>query len=179
VANIDNNFYALLIAGAIGLAATAVIALWVNRKDLKRAAKTQVPTIVSLIGAGAALVVAWVLIRYWGGFYARAHSYAAFAKFGLLIAAIVFVTLDTRRRPFWSTWYAAVAALMVLGAAFIGLTGVFGDHTVFALEITLFAIYWIIHTAEKWNQDVEDVGPATVTATVAPAPGSPPSALIP
>jgi hypothetical protein len=180
VANIDNNFYALLVAGAVGLAATAVLALWINRKDVTGVARSQLWTTVSLIGTGIALVAAWLLIRYWSGFYDRAHSYAAFAMFGLLIAAIVSVTLDTRhRRPFWSRWYAGVAALMVVGAAIIGLTGVFGDHTTFALEtyeIGLFGVYWSIQTAEKWDEDVE---PTTVIATVAPAPASQPSGLVP
>ena len=183
VANIGNNFDALLIAGAIGLAATAVIALWLNRQDFVGVARAELWTTVSLIGTGVALIVAWLLIRYWGGFYAHAHVYAAFAMFGLLIAAIVFVTVDTRhRRPFWWKWYAGVAVFMVLGAAFIGLTRVFGDQKVLVLEayeIILFGMYWSIQTAEKWDEDVQDAGPATVTATVAPAPGSPPTALIP
>lgn len=180
VANIDNNFYALLITGAIGLVAIAVIALWINRKDFMGVARSQLWTTLSLIGTGIALIVAWLLIRYWNGFYDRAHSYAAFAMFGFLIAAIVSVTLDTRdRRPYWSRWYAGVAAVMVVGAAVIGLTGMFGDHTTFALEtceIVLFGVYWSIQTAEKWDEDVE---PTTVIATVAPAPGSQPSGVVP
>jgi hypothetical protein len=183
VAHIDNNFHALLIAGALGLAATAVIALWLNRQDFIGAARAQYWTTASLIGTGVALLAAWWMITYWGGFYARAHVYAAFAMFNLLIAAIVFVTIDTRhRRPYWWKWYAGVAVLMVLGAAFIGLSNVFGEHKVLVLEayeIILFGIYWSIQTAEKWDEHVRDTGPTTVTATVAPAPGSPPSALIP
>lgn len=183
VANIDNNFHALLIAGAIGLVATAVIALWVNRRDFMGAARSQLWTTASLIGTGIALVVAWLLIRYWSGFYAKAHSYAAFAMFGLLIVAIACVAVDTkRRRRVWGVIYAAVAALMVAGAAFIGLTRVFGDHTVFALEtyeIALFAAYWIIQTVEKWDEDVEAVEPAAVSASVSPSPESQPSGLIP
>jgi hypothetical protein len=182
LANITNNFDALLVVGAIGLAATAFIALWVNRKDFIGAARAQLWTTASLAGTFIALVVAWWLSRHWSGFYSRAHSYAAIAMFASLIGAIAVVTLDTRhRRPRWWLSYAAVAALMVLGAAVIGLTRVFGDHTVFALEayeIALFGAYWMIQTAEKWDEDVEGVKPAVVTVSVAPAPESQPSGLI-
>jgi hypothetical protein len=44
---------------------------------------------------------------------------------------------------------------MVLGGVVIATTRIFGDHTVFALEayeIVFFAFYWIVQTAEIWNE---------------------------
>src|SRR5262245_32291696 len=69
VANIDNNYKALLITGALGLIAAAFIALVVNRKDIRGAARAQLLTTVSLIGTSLVLVVAWWAIENWGSFY--------------------------------------------------------------------------------------------------------------
>ncbi|HEY7069537.1 MAG TPA: hypothetical protein VH479_05465 [Acidimicrobiales bacterium] len=182
IANIDNNYKALLITGALGLLAAAFIALVVNRKDIMGAARDQLLTTVSLIGTGLVLVAAWWAIENWGSFYTKAHSWAAIAMFVMLIGAIVAVTLDSRDRgAFWFWTYAAIAAAMVIGALVIVLTRAFGEHTTFALEtyeIALFAVYWVTQTVEKWN---EEVNPATVTVTVgvAPSPGAAPSGLVP
>jgi hypothetical protein len=180
VANIDNNFDALLITGAIGLAVTAFIALFMSRKNLLDTARSHLGTTVSLIGTGVALLVAWWLSENRSDFYTKAHSFAAVAMFVLLIGAIVSVALDTRNRgAVWWLCDAALAALMVAGAIVIGLTGIFGDHKIFVLEtyeIALFAVYWGIQTAEKWHERPE---PTIVRMTVAPAPGGEPSGLVP
>jgi hypothetical protein len=122
------------------------------------------------------LAAAWWAIEHWGSFYTKAHSWAAIGMFVMLLGAIVAVTLDSKDRgAFWFWTYAAIAAAMVIGALVIVLTRVAGEHTTFALEtyeIALFAFYWVVQTVEKWN---EGVNPTTVTATVAPAPGTQPS----
>jgi len=180
VANIDNNYKALLITGALGLVAAAFIALVVNRKDIRGAARSQLVTIVGLLGTGLVLAVAWLAFENWDSFYTKAHSWAAIGMFVMLIGAIVAVTLDSRDRgAFWFWTYASIAAAMVIGALVIVLTRAFGEHTTFALEtyeIALFAVYWVVQTVEKWD---EEVNPTPVTATVAPAPGAGPSGLVP
>jgi hypothetical protein len=180
VANIDNNFDALLITGALGLIAAAFIALVVNRKDIMGAARAQLLTTLSLLGTGLVLIAAWWAIENWGSFYTKAHSWAAITMFVLLIGAVVAVALDSRDRgAFWFWTYAAIAAAGVIGALVIVLTRAFGQHTTFALEtyeIALFAVYWVVQTVEKWN---EEVHPATVVATVAPAPGTEPTGVMP
>jgi hypothetical protein len=170
VANIDNNIYALLIAGFLGLAISAVIAI-INRVSNRSNQKIMAPIKVertTLIGLGLtalALVSGWWLIQNWDDFDTDAHGYAAVLMFVFLIGAIVANVLENwrkrrmeRRHTVWSWVYMVVAALMVIGGILIWLTRTFGEHTVFALEayeIALFALYWIAQTAENWFEKVE------------------------
>lgn len=161
VANIENNFYALLIAGGIGLILAAMIAVAVNRGSIRAPVeKLGWGTSVSLIFTAAALLVGWWLVRNWSDFYTDAHGYAATIMFVFLIFAIIAVVWEHRKKRdnVWFWFYTAVAALMILGGILIPTTRIFGEHTVFALEayeIVLFGVYWGIQTAEKWGQPVE------------------------
>jgi hypothetical protein len=170
VTNIDNNIYALLIAGIVGLAISAAVAM-INRVSNRSNRRITAPIeveLTTLIGLGfAALVLAvgWWLIQNWDDFYTRAHGSAAVLFFAFLIGAIVANVLEhrgerskDRRNRVWTRRYLAVAALMVFGGILIWLTRIFEDHTVFALEayeIALFALYWIAQTAENWPEQVE------------------------
>jgi hypothetical protein len=169
VANINNNIYALLIAGVVGLAISAIIAV-IRRVSKRSNQRVTAPIEVertTLIGLGLiALVLAssWWLIQNWDDFYTRAHGWAAVGMFVFLIGAIVANVLEhwderrDKRNTVWTWIYVAVAALMVLGGILIWLTRIFDDHTVFALEayeIALFALYWIAQTAENWSEKVE------------------------
>jgi hypothetical protein len=164
VTNIDNNFHALLIAGAVGLIVAAIITVVVNRNVLAPVQGVDLWTSLSLGVTAIVLVLAWLLIRYWSDFYTRAHGFAAFAMFGFLIGAIIAVAREHwQEREKWPfRWYTAVAVLMVLGGVLIWRTRFFGEHTVFALEayeIALFAVYWGIQTAEKWDEKVKPSTP--------------------
>jgi hypothetical protein len=170
VANIDNNIYGLLIAGLLGLAISAIIAM-INRVSNRSNQSVMAPIKVewtTLIGLGlTALVLAsgWWLIRNWDDFDTEAHGYAAVGMFVCFIGAIVANVLENwrkrrkeRRHKVWSWVYMVVAGLMVLGAVIIWRTRFFGDHTVFALEayeIGWFALYWSAQTAENWFEKVE------------------------
>lgn len=157
--NIDNNFYALLIAGGVGLAVAAGVAMTVNRSVRAPLVMGERGTRVSLAVTGVLLLFGWWLIQNWDGFNTHAHGYAAVLMFAFLVAAIVAKVVEywNKRDEVWFWVYAAVAALMVLGGVVIPTTRIFGDHTVFALEayeIAFFAIYWIVQTAENWNETV-------------------------
>jgi hypothetical protein len=159
VTNIHNNFYALLIAGAIGLGVALVIALAANRSVKPLLDKEVRGTTLSLAVTAVLLLLGWVLVVNWSSFYDRAHGFAAVLFFVFLILAIIAVAFDhwKERDKVWFRTYSAVAALMVLGAAFIVTTRVFHRHTTFALEayeIVFFAVYWIFQTAESWNETV-------------------------
>lgn len=167
VTNIDNNVNALLIAGGVGLLLAAIIAVVANDWNLKAPVEKVEPGTMRTLGAtGIALFAAWWLSRYWSDFYTRAHGYAAVLMFAFLILAVLAVTFDHRtKRDKWFWFYTTVAALMLLGAFIIPTTRIFDEHTVFYLEaweILLFAIYWGIHTAEKWGEEVE---PSTELST--------------
>ncbi|HKE52127.1 MAG TPA: hypothetical protein VKE25_11515 [Actinomycetes bacterium] len=165
VANIDNNVYALLIAGGLGLLVAAVIAVvarWNKRPAIKPGERG---TVVGLFITGLVLLLVWWSIQNWDDFYTRAHGIAAVLMFVFLVAAIVVKVVDHRREPrkLWFGAYLVIATLMIAGGVLIPLTRIFGDHTTFALEayeITLFAVYWIVQTAENWNERVIETVPA-------------------
>jgi hypothetical protein len=153
VDNIDNNFNALLIAGAVGLGIALFLAIAVNKGSVGATVRTvrgQWETSASLALTALVLLVGWWLSENWSDFDTRAHGWAAVLLFLFLIGAIVVKVLDygpgDRK---WRAVYAAVAAGMVIGGGIIVTTRIFGRHTVFALEaweIVLLAIYWIFQT---------------------------------
>lgn len=161
VTNIDNNFYALLIAGAIGLVVATLIAMGVNRDVLAPVKQGQRGTRVALFITALVMLLGWWLIENWDDFDTRAHGFAAVLMFGFLVLAIVANVVEhrTKRKEAWSRGYAAVAGLMILGAILIPWTRAFGNYTVFALEaweIVLFAVYWLVQTAENWEEEVTE-----------------------
>ena len=165
VTNIDNNVYALLIAGGVGLVAGFLIAVVVNRSATAPLVEVERGTVVSLLITGGALLAGWWLIRNWDDFSTRAHGIAAVLMFVFLIGAVGGVAVMHRDNPqrVWFPAYASVAVLMAVGGVLIWATGVFGDHNVFALEgyeIVLFAAYWIIQTIENWDEKVVDTAPS-------------------
>jgi hypothetical protein len=165
VANIDNNIYALLIAGGFGLIVAAIIAITamvVNRSMRAPIEKGERGTWLSLAVTALVLLLVWWSIRNWADFDTRAHVIAAVLMFVFLIGAIVVKVVDHRneRGKVWFWVYAAIAALMILGGILIPWTRIFDEHTSFALEayeIAFFAVYWIVQTAENWNEKVAPV----------------------
>jgi hypothetical protein len=158
VTNIDNNFHALLIAGGIGLCIALITAISVKgpRAPLDKRVRG---TSLSLAFTALMLLLGWWLIQNWGDFYTRAHGFAAVLMFAFLILAIVAEVVEHRKKrdTVWFRIYTAVAALMILGAILIPTTRIFHGHTVFALEayeIVFFAIYWLVQTAENWNEEI-------------------------
>jgi uncharacterized membrane protein HdeD (DUF308 family) len=170
VRSIDNNFHALLIAGGIGVVVAFIIAIVVNRGDRPQAERVDRWTMVSLAATALALVVGWLLIQQWGDFNTRAHGLAAVFMFVFLTAAIIVKAIEHRheRDKAWFWVYSAIAALMILGAVIISVPPrIFDDYTTFALEayeIAFFAAYWIVQTAENWNEKVTGIAPAAPRA---------------
>lgn len=167
VTNIDNNYYALLIAGAFGLLVASIVAMVMDRKAslkekvLATVEKKVLGTTVSLGVTAVALLVGWLLISSWDDFNTRAHGYAAVLMFALLIGAIIAVAFEHRREQDtrWFRIYSAVAGGMVVGGIVIAWARIGGDHTVAVLEgyeITLFALYWLAQTTENWHERVVD-----------------------
>jgi hypothetical protein len=163
VTNIDNNFYALLIAGFIGLGVALATAMAVDRRaplDRRRRG-----TWVSLGVTFLALLLGWWLIQNWNDFTTRAHAWAALLMFASLTVAIVVQAIEHRHEGDKGLFcvYVGIAALMIFGGVLIAVTRAFGEHTVFALEayeITFFAVYWIVQTAENWKERVVGTAPA-------------------
>lgn len=157
--NINNNIYARLIAGALGVIVALIVAvLTVNDVGPFRGEPVRRSAWVTLGVTAGTLLAAWWLIRNWGDFYTRAHGFAAVGMFVFLIAAIIVNAVVPAGGARYRIAYAAVAILMIVGGIAIATTRVFQDHTVLwleAYEITLFAAYWSIQTVEKWREGVE------------------------
>lgn len=161
LATVDNNFHALLIAGLVGLIVAVVIAVLVNRSVTGALQTVEKGTTFSLVSTGTLLVVGWTLIRYWDDFSTGAHTPAAILMFALLIGAVFGKARQHSSKPTrtYFRWYVLIGTFMLFGGIAIVLlkSWLFGDHTVFALEaweIGLFATFWIIQTAENWDEEV-------------------------
>jgi hypothetical protein len=160
VRNIDNNVDALLYVAAVGLAVGAGIAAWVwtsRRRNEARGREWQKGTTASLAGVAAVVLITWIASRRWNDFDTKAHGIAAVLMFVFLILAIIAGVREREEFDRSAKVYLAIAIVMVIGGALIALTRAFGEHTVFALEayeITLFAIYWVVQTVEKWDEQV-------------------------
>ena len=179
VTNIQNNFNALLIAGVIGLGVAVVLAVVTARladQSIPETVRRVDPaTRISLLGTGAALLLGWLLSAFWRDFDTKAHGWSAVAMFGFLILAIVFRAWSYRQQDD-SVWriYVGVAVLMILGAAVIVGTRVFGRHTVFWLEtweIFWFLAYWVAQTVKNWRETLERVRSASTVAASGPSAG--------
>ncbi len=158
VPSIDNNLWALWIAGLAGL--IVAVAVWImNRNDPKRRPEVDPGTGRSLFLTAALLAAALLVILFFPDFvHTRAHGFAAIAFFGGLLGAIVVNILHHQgeEERAWRRWYVIVAACMVLGG-FIGVFKIFDPYHTFVLEaaeIVLFAIYWIVQTLENWDEKV-------------------------
>lgn len=168
VTNIENNFTALLVAGAAGFivaVALAIVTASLANRTVQETVRSTIDfaTRVSLAVTAVVLVVAGLLSEYWSDFNTQAHGWAAVLLFASLILAIAARAFSHRRQNerVW-TVYAGVAMAMVLGAAVIVLTRMFEEHTVFYLEaweIALFASYWIAQTVRTWRESVEVIRP--------------------
>lgn len=154
--NVDNNFDALLIVGALGVLVAFLIWL-VTKRDSRRLAEIQPGTEWLLMGAALALMGAWLLKFYGRDFFlANAHGKSAILVFVFLWFAIVTNIVQHWSAPSrpYIAWYIVIAAAMVVG---IPISLLFGDHQLFALEaweLTAFATYWIVQTVENWDEKV-------------------------
>jgi hypothetical protein len=200
-ANIANNVWALLVLGAIGLVAAAVLTgrarLAGQRSDDpsddRHSAVYRVGYTVAVVLYVVAVVSFW---GYRGAFIDGAHWVAAGGLFLCILAVVVSNAL--RRKRFErdpsagplahglsalvtgltpKDWYSSIALAMLLSGAVLGGLALAGALTVFWVEaalIALFAVFWIRQTAERWNsrEDGAGDGGATPPATTEPDPAA-------
>jgi hypothetical protein len=153
-ANVENNVTALLILGALGLVATAVIA-WRSDSRLGRSFWVGFPAAVAVLGAGAIVFLAF---QDW--FIDNAHIYAAI---GLSACVLVVVCAnafrqererpgDSAARPGLSNFYVWLAVGMVAVTGTMGVLLALDVVSLFWLEIVvalLFIVFWVAQTIDR------------------------------
>jgi hypothetical protein len=176
VANIDNNMKALLFAGLFGLVVALVVAVFANGGPVALAKNVAPGTHAGLALALVLIGFGWWAFQYWDGFEAHAHFYSAIAMFGFLALAIASNAIQRRaKKPKSYFWiYSGIAVSMIgSGAVMLAIKSHF-QHMVFALEaieITLFATFWLVQTKELWNDIIRppaDEQPPPTTPTPLP-----------
>lgn len=168
VANIENNMWALIITGALGLVVAVVLFARTRESflwpiELGRGGDLSAilgMILVALIIGGAA-----VALWQWDDFSRHAHNIAAIGMFVFLAAASVTNAIRTTSRRYRLTYW-LVAILMVTSAPAIWLISNANpgwEHSILvleAVEIALFTTYWIAQTGEHWRERVEPTAPA-------------------
>lgn len=154
VANIDNNVWALIIIGFLG------IATWLVIVALTQSLRTQFQSSSPTLWWGLAVTVGFLIaatlaFRLWDDFYDRAHGLAAVGLFVFLAAAVFLNAREVRGvagKEAFFVLYVAILVLMFLAA----LPLLFSDweHNVLiveAAEILLFGVFWSVQTVELWD----------------------------
>ena len=173
VDNIENNFYALVIAGIAGL----VIACWLAYRDRSKQPPTgeleknmrqlEESMRTSAVITGAILLLSLLLKMNYGGFTDNAHNWFAGLMFVALNIAMVAEAIEARKRSSkYSGWYWFLSGLMALaGPAVWGIAAAKGvNHHILiieAWEITVFAVFWVVQTADNWHLDLAVAGEAS------------------
>lgn len=162
IENIQNNMWALIITGALGLIVAYIIFSVDSGGPVEAMRGDQVDSGVKrTYWLLVAIVVATTFAFWlWDGFVSNAHDIAAIGMFAFLAMASW-----TNGRREESTWYRSlyftVAVLMIAAVVVvIGLAIMLGErweHAILVLEfieIGLFAVYWSAQTREHWHEAV-------------------------
>jgi hypothetical protein len=162
VANIENNFYALVVAGVVGLAVAGWLAYRDRRMD-REAGSLERNIRRSAFITGAILLISFLLLVVWDDFKEVAHYGAAILMFVALNIAVIAEARERKessRRYFllysWLAWLMSLGGVVVWASSF--LLGI--KHHVLiieAWEILMFTAFWVVQTVDNWH---EEAGPA-------------------
>lgn len=176
-ANVQNNMVALLVTGALGLAATLLFA-WIDQRrrgvpapgaaPRRSLARPRMWGALTWGFGPAVLLYLVVLVTFMTSitwFIAHAHYMAAAGLF-LCIVAIVVANAVRKNRDADAgasipelvrekgRWYLALAVVMVVVAVLLGVLVAIGVMILFWLEaalVVLFAVFWVAQTWEQWE----------------------------
>lgn len=145
IADIDNNVSALLVTAILGLLVAALIAAIAAGRLVIR---------YGLLATLGFVLLVTALYLWWDSFYTEIHGIAAVAMFACLIAVVALNAhwVRTTSGPgLYFRLYAVIAVLMFVVP--LVLLPFDWDHKVLVLEtveLALFAVFWVVQTAEFW-----------------------------
>jgi hypothetical protein len=158
VQNVDNNLWALMITGLVGVVATFVVGLIAMRVDQRRGGTVLTRRTGYGLLVVAALIVATMLVYALAPEWSRshAHGWSAVAMFVALAAVALLNSRPeyTAGRTYQKI-YLTIGVLMVGVGAFCFIALGRLDHQILVLEaseILLFAAYWAVQTVEHWDE---------------------------
>jgi hypothetical protein len=157
---VDNNVWAALVAGAVGLAVTVVVAL--RQGDLRPG---RVMTRGNLVGLGvsAVLLVAGVVwfVGWPDAFVRHGHAVAAVGLFAAIVGVVAINAHDCRGRATTRRYLVILRLMVVLGGGTVA-SQWFGVELWLLLAeatvIALFAVFWLLQTDELWHAGLRPVG---------------------
>jgi hypothetical protein len=148
---IENNVIALIVVGGLGLLILVVLAF----KNPPTKAERNGFIVAAVVWLAATLI----FVTDEDFFVDNAHYTAAVLMFLCILAVVCINAAAYRDKPArnWRrNWYAAVAGAMLGASAVILILAAAGwDHWVLAIEaalIFLFAVFWVLQTAELWSE---------------------------
>ena len=166
-----NDLHALAFAGAVGIGmATAAYLFaewWRRRSGTDTASELTSGTRISLALSVAFAVAGYVVVNYRYDWLLDKHALAAAAMFGCLALAagldgLIGVRATAKMQRRCGLAYLATGLAMLVAGGFFWFSGHDPNgHSVIwieGIEITLFAIFWLIQTIERWNPTA---GPTT------------------
>ncbi len=175
----NNNLGALLVAGWVSWIVVAILAAIAKEDAASPSNASEGAKWASVAGMCVLLVTATGMFWWWPDLVNYAHGWSAVAMFAALGAAALVnglghkVSVTTRSR--YSPWYIAVGTVMLLigfGYAVTALTKTQWSHEVLqveGIEITLFVIFWVIQSFERWNWTVSPSEPTNCPVAARPA----------
>jgi hypothetical protein len=180
-----NNLGALLVAGWVAWVVVAAVTAF-TRDDVTRSpSASEWSKWPSVAGMLVLLVAATSAFWWWPSFPKYAHGWSAAAMFAALgLAALVnglSRPVASKARSTYGPSYLAVGVVMlVVGIGYMAtsLTHHQWSYEVLeveAVEITLFVVFWIIQSVERWNWTVSPSGSPSPPAGPSPLDEPPPS----
>lgn len=169
-AAIRNNMGALLIIAALGLAVAAVLGRATSGSTRAAVRQLEPSKRRGLVAVVVVVVTATAALLWWPGFSTAAHDIAAVTMFGLLAAA-VWINGRAGAQADESTYPNAhrVIAIAMVAPVLLFLPMFNGfRHRIFvveAIEISLFATFWILQTRQFWNRPVPDDPPVQLRSS--------------
>lgn len=154
-AAIDNNMAALLVTAAVGLVVAAVIGRAVAGSASAAMARLERETRWGLVVSALLVVVVAVAFLWWQDFPLWAHDLAAIAMFVCLAAAVWSngaASAEAHEATYPAVYRTVAVAMFAPALLLLPVFAGFG-HRVFvveAIEIVLFAVFWIVQTRQFW-----------------------------